>query len=99
VQQVWDLPTARARFGRALLVDVNGHMPPVADLVKQWPARRVDTEHGELTQGLLVRLRVQRPRVVAEIDLGDDGRIWPSDEALSRWRAAAQGGQAMVVYE
>ena len=37
VQQVWDLPTARARFGRALVVDVNGHMPPVAELVRQAP--------------------------------------------------------------
>jgi DNA polymerase III subunit alpha len=99
VQQVWDLATARARFGRALLVDVNGHMPPVAELVKQWPARRVDTEHGELTQGLAVRLRLQRPRVAAEIDLGEDGRIWPSDEALARWQSAAHGGRAQVVYD
>jgi DNA polymerase-3 subunit alpha len=71
----------------------------VADLVRQWPARRLDTEQGELTQGLPVRLRLQRPQVTAEIELGDDGRIWPSDEALARWRAAAQGGQAVVLYE
>jgi DNA polymerase-3 subunit alpha len=27
------------------------------------------------------------------------GRIWPSDEALARWRAAARDGRAEVVYE
>jgi DNA polymerase-3 subunit alpha len=99
VQQVWDLPTARARFGRYLAVDVNGTLPPVADLVRQWPARRIDSEQGELTQGLPVRLRLQRPKVAAEIELGDEGRIWPCDEALTRWRAAAHERQAMVVYE
>ena len=99
VQQVWDLATARARFGRCLLVNVNGSLPPVADLVKQWPARRVDTDQGAVTQGLAVRLRLQRTRVTADIDLGDEGRIWPSDEALARWRAAAVGGQATVMYE
>ncbi len=99
VQQVWDLPTARARFGRYLAVDVNGTLPPVADLVRQWPARRIDSEQGELTQGLPVRLRLQRPQAAAEIELGDEGRIWPSDEALARWRAAAHERQAVVVYE
>jgi DNA polymerase-3 subunit alpha len=99
VQQVWDLPTARARFGRALVVDVNGHLPPVAELVRQWPAKRVDSEQGELTQGLVVRLKLQRERATAEIELGDEGRIWPTDEALARWRSVAQGGQASIVYE
>jgi DNA polymerase III subunit alpha len=99
VQQVWDLATARARFGRWLVVDVNGQLPPVAQLVRQSPARRTDTEQGELTQGLAVRLRLQRATATAEIELGDEGRIWPSDEALARWRAAAHGGQAVVMYE
>jgi DNA polymerase-3 subunit alpha len=99
VQQVWDLATARARFGRYLAVDVNGTLPPVADLVRQWPARRIDSEQGDLTQGLPVRLRLQRPQVAAEIELGDEGRIWPCDEALARWRAAAHERQAVVVYE
>ncbi|MFT3816497.1 MAG: DNA polymerase III subunit alpha [Rubrivivax sp.] len=99
VQQVWDLAAARARFGRALLVDLNGHLPPLKELVQQSPARRVDSEQGELTQGLAVRLKLQRERAAAEIDLGDEGRIWPSDEALARWRAVAQDGQASVVYD
>ena len=99
VQQLWDLPAARARFGRYLAVAVNGSRPPVGEVLKAWPARRVDTEHGELTQGLPVRLRLERPRASAEIDLGDDGRFWPSDEAIARWRQVAHRGQAEVVYE
>jgi DNA polymerase III subunit alpha len=46
-----------------------------------------------------VRLRLQRATATAEIELGDEGRIWPSDEALARWRAAAHGGRAVVMYE
>jgi DNA polymerase-3 subunit alpha len=99
VQQLWDLPAARARFGRHLAVALNGGQPPVAELIRTWPARRLDTEQGELVQGLGVRLRLQRASAVAEIDLGEEGRFWPCDEALSRWRQLAHGAQAEVVYE
>jgi len=99
ITQAWDLPAARARFGKHLAVALNGGMPPVADVLKLWPARREDTEHGELLQGLAVRLKLQRPGAVGEIDLGDDARFWPCDEALGRWRSIAHGGAAQVVYE
>jgi len=99
VQQIWDLPTARARFGRFLAVVVQAAAPPVVDLVKAWPARRLSTDEGELVQGLPVRLRLQRPRAAAEIDLGDEARFWPCEEALARWREVAHGGQAEVVYD
>jgi DNA polymerase-3 subunit alpha len=99
VNQLWDLPAARARFGRWLAVDVNGGVPPVADVLRLWPVRRVDGEHGELTQGLAVRLTLRRRQATAEIDLGDDARFWPSDEALARWRSLADGGRAAIVYE
>jgi DNA polymerase III subunit alpha len=99
VGQVWDLAAARARFGRYLSVDVNGSAPPVADVLRLWPAKRVDSEQGELTQGLPIRLRLQRREATAEIDLGDDARFWPCDEALGRWRSLAHGGAATIVYE
>ncbi len=98
---VWDLPAARARFGRYLAVQapsLRGGSAPLAELVKTWPARRVDSEVGTLVQGLGVRLRLQRPGAVAELDLGEGGRFWPSDEALLRWRQLA-GGEVDVVYE
>ena len=75
------------------------HAPPVQDVLRLWPAKRVDGEHGEMAQGLLVRLKLQRAEATAEIDLGDDARFWPCDEALGRWRSIAQGGAAQIVYE
>jgi DNA polymerase-3 subunit alpha len=52
-----------------------------------------------LQQGLTIRLRLQRSQASAEIELGDDARFWPCDEALGRWRSIAHGGAASVVYE
>jgi len=104
VTAVWDLATARARFGRYLALAVNGHMPPLADLVKTWPAKRAVGDEGlERVLGLALRLQVERQgtavAATAEIDLGDEGRFWPSDEALARCKALAQGGRAEIVYE
>ena len=99
VQQVWDLPAARCRFGKYLQVEVNGHVPPVAEVLREFPSRSLATEHGELTQGLTVRLRLHRREASAELDLGDAVRFYPSDAALARWRAAASDGVARVVYE
>jgi DNA polymerase III subunit alpha len=99
INQVWDLAAARARFGRYLAVQLNGGLPPVGDVIRTWPARRVDSDHGELTQGLPVRLQLTRTQARAELDLGDEGRFWPTDEALARWRQVAHAGQAVIVYE
>lgn len=99
VQSVWDLAAARARFGRYLSVAVNGKAPPVADVIRTWPPRKVETDQGELRQGLVIRLQLQRERVEAALDLGEAARFWPSDEALARWRTVAHEGQAAVVYE
>jgi DNA polymerase-3 subunit alpha len=98
VQQVWDLASARCRFGRYLRVAVNGITPPVAELLRDFPPRRRATEHGELTQGLSVRLVLQRDLVQGELDLGDDARFFPSDAALARWRHSTHG-DARVVYD
>ncbi len=99
VQQIWDLAAARCRFGKYLRVDVNGSVPPVAEVLREFPAKRVSTEHGELTQGLAVRLRLKRQRASAELDLGDTARFYPTDAALERWRIGAGEASAMIVYE
>ncbi|HEX6723375.1 MAG TPA: DNA polymerase III subunit alpha [Burkholderiaceae bacterium] len=99
VQQVWDLAGARARFGRYLAVSVNGATPPAQDLIRQWPVRRVATEQGSTTLGLPVRLHIERSDAEGMLDLGDDGRFWPSDDALQRWKAVAHRGEAAIVYE
>ena len=98
VQQVWDLPTARCRFGKYLRVEVNGSVPPVAEVLRDFPSRRIATEQGSLTQGLPVRLVLQREAARAELDLGDEGRFFPSDAALARWCEGSHG-RASVVYE
>ncbi len=99
VHSVWDLPSARARFGRYLSVAVNGKPPPVADVIRTWPPKRVETDQGELQQGLAIRLQLQRERAEGVLDLGEAARFWPSDEALARWKTLAHEGRAAVVYE
>lgn len=99
VTQVWDLAAARCRFGKYLRVEVNGSVPPVAEVLRDFPSRRLQTEHGELPQGLTVRLALQRERASGELDLGDAARFYPTDAALARWRAGASQGRAEVVYE
>jgi DNA polymerase-3 subunit alpha len=102
VAAVWDLAAARARFGRYLSVALNGGVPPVADVLRLWPAKRSPGEFGadgDVVQGLPVRFKLQRPGAVGELDLGDASRFWPSDEALGRWRSIAHDGAAQIVYD
>lgn len=99
VNQVWDLAAARCRFGKYLRVEVNGSVPPVAEVLRDFPSRRLQTEHGDLPQGLTVRLALHRERASGELDLGDAARFYPTDAALARWRAGASQGKAEVVYE
>ena len=74
-----------------------------AEVLRDFPSRRVETEQGDLTQGLTVRLRLHRSNADAsatgELDLGDAARFYPTDAALERWRAGAHQGEAVVVYE
>ena len=102
IQQVWDLPSARCRFGKFLRVAVNGRAPEVAKLVKAFPPQREMTEQGELLRGLPVRLKLERKAdnlaASAELSLGDQAKFFPSDAALSSWIAQADQGKAEIVY-
>jgi DNA polymerase-3 subunit alpha len=98
VTQVWDLAGARARFGRYLSVSIDRQPLPLGELLRQWPARKRHTEQGDLEQGLGVRLQLRRADAMADLDLGDEARFWPCDEALQRWRSVAHEGQAKIVY-
>jgi DNA polymerase-3 subunit alpha len=99
VNQVWDLATARCRFGKFLRVAVNGKAPDVRRLVREFPPKREMSEQGELVRGLNVRLALRRDQGVAELPLGDEARFFPSDAALAGWMAQADQGQAQIVYE
>jgi DNA polymerase-3 subunit alpha len=98
IQQVWDLATARCKFGKYLRVEVNGSVPPVAEVLRDFPSRRINTEQGTVTNGLGVRLVLQREAASGELDLGEDGRFFPTDEALARWHDGSHG-KASVVYD
>ncbi len=99
IQQVWDLASARCRFGKYLRVAVNGKAPDIQRLLREFPPVREESEAGELVRGLPVRLSLQRPEAVAELQLGEGARFFPSDAALASWMAQAEGGQAQIVYE
>ncbi|PXW92267.1 DNA polymerase III alpha subunit [Sphaerotilus hippei] len=98
VTQIWDLATARCRHARFLrLKTSSGLPPPIEQLLREHPARRIETEQGDLVQGVGVRLLIEREHAVGEVDLGEAVRFFPSDEAL----LLMQGGQpdaAQLVY-
>ncbi|MGJ7508973.1 DNA polymerase III subunit alpha [Variovorax sp. GT1P44] len=99
VQQVWDLATARCRFGKFLRVAVNGKAPDIARMVKDFPPRTEQSEHGELLQGLGVRLSMARNGAQVELQLGERAKFFPTDAALASWMAQADAGKAAIVYE
>ncbi len=97
VQQIWDLPTARCRHGRYLRLPVPAQLGVIDQLLRDHPARRQQTDEGETTLGVSLRLTVEREGAVAEVELGDAARFYPSDEALKLWQQATDG-QARLVY-
>jgi DNA polymerase-3 subunit alpha len=109
MEQIWDLPTARCRFGKYLRVAVNGRAPEIARLVKEFPAQRVMTDQGELIRGLPVRLSLSRQGqgegegsgvgATAEVQLGEQAKFFPTDAALAGWIAQADGGKAGMAYD
>ena len=103
VTQMWSLEQARCRFGKYLGVTVNGCLPDVARLLAAHPPQREITEQGELLRGLGLRLSVMRPGLAGpisfDLQLGDEARFYPSEAALASWRAQADAGRAVVVYE
>ena len=101
VQQLWDLPAARCRFGRFLRVGVRGTpkaVPPVAELVREFPVRRLASEQGEVVQGLEVRIARWLDQAEGELALGEAARFYPSDAALERWQRSS-GDAAQIVYD
>jgi DNA polymerase-3 subunit alpha len=107
VQQIWSLDQARCRFGKYLRVAVHGQTPQVARLLQEFPAQREETEHGDVWLGLGVRFAIKRTGAVsaqcvgalAELQLGDDARFFPSDAALAAWRTQSDAGLAEIAYD
>ena len=110
VNAIWDLPTARAKFGKYLRVSVNGKAPDIARMVRDFPPKKEQTEQGELLRGLNVRLQLWRTATGAggessevsatgEIALDERAKFFPTDAALASWTAQAHAGEARVVYD
>jgi DNA polymerase-3 subunit alpha len=99
IQQIWDLASARCRFGKYLRVAVNGHAPAVAELVREFPPKRELTEQGELVRGLPVRLSLLRPGAHCELQLDDRALFFPTDAALASWMAQAHERRAEIVFD
>ena len=102
VNRIWDLATARAKFGRYLKVAVNGKAPDLERMVREFPPKKEETEQGTLLRGLPVRYALWRAsddlNVSAEIELGERAKFFPSDAALASWIAQAHAGDAQIVY-
>ncbi len=105
VTQLYDLETARCKFGKYLrvVVDLDSTAPDIARIVKDFPPRREMSEQGEFIRGLPVRLSVRRNADfgVVEVPLALDERakFFPTDAALASWMAQADAGMAQIVYE
>ena len=105
VQQIWSLGAARCRFARFLRVKVKDQHCPVADVLREFPARRVPAPQPDLpevVQGLPIRVVVERVTADvsarAEVELGDGARFFPSDQALTRIKELMPAGVPELVY-
>jgi DNA polymerase-3 subunit alpha len=105
VQQVMGLAAARCKFARFVRLQAHGTQLPVAELLREFPARRVPAPQPDLpegVQGLPLRVLVERrtPGLAAraELDLGDAARVFPSEQALLRCKELMPQASAQVVY-
>jgi DNA polymerase-3 subunit alpha len=101
VTQIWDMAAARAQFGRHLGLTVGGVLPDIGAIVARFPPRSDDTAEVPIRRGLAVRVMLRRERYSAEIELGEAGWFWPSDDALDAWKAvvASDAAPPVVAYD
>jgi DNA polymerase-3 subunit alpha len=99
INQIWDLPSARCRFGKYLRVTVNGTAPDLPRMLQDFAPQVEHSEEGDLVRAVGVRLTILREGAQAELDLGERARFFPSDAALASWMAQAHEGQANMIYE
>ncbi|MDE1999501.1 MAG: hypothetical protein KGI52_11295, partial [Burkholderiales bacterium] len=78
---------------------------PVADILREFPAKVVEAPQPDLPdtrQGLPIRVVVERhtPDLVArgELDLGESALVYPSDQALARFKELMPDSQPQLVY-
>jgi DNA polymerase-3 subunit alpha len=105
VQQVFSLGTARCRYARFVRVLVKDQKFPVAELLREFPAKRIGAPQPDLPdtfQGLPIRVVVERTDgnvgARGDVELGEAARVYPSDQAITRFKELVPQGQVAVVY-
>ena len=105
VQQVYGLATARCRHARFVRVLAKDQKLPVAEVLREFPARRIAAPQPDLPdtwQGLPIKVVVERRQgdlaARGEIDLGENAKLFPSDQAIARFKELVPQGQVAVVY-
>jgi DNA polymerase-3 subunit alpha len=98
--QGMDLAGARARFAKALQVDLPRPSEAQIAAFKAWvqrhPPQRLEAEEGTVSRGLSARWPLKLAGVQADLDLGEASRHWPSDVALKE--LAQLGLPAQLLY-
>ncbi|MBB5204113.1 DNA polymerase-3 subunit alpha [Inhella inkyongensis] len=98
--QAMDLAGARARYGKALQIDLLHPNEAQIAAFKAWvqrhPAQRVEDEAGVVTRGLPARWPLRFGGAEAVLDLGAASLHWPSDVALKE--LAQLGVPAQLLY-
>ena len=75
-------------------------MTEQGELVRGLPVRLAVHRPGQLLNDSLNADATHDSRgAVAELQLGDTARFFPSDAALAGWRAQADQGKSAIVYE
>jgi DNA polymerase-3 subunit alpha len=78
---------------------------PVAEVLREFPAKRIAAPQQDLPdtwQGLPIKVVVERQQgdlaARGELDLGEQARLFPSDQAIARFKELVPNGQVAVVY-
>ncbi|WP_294636540.1 DNA polymerase III subunit alpha [uncultured Aquabacterium sp.] len=105
VQEVMSLASARCRYARFVRLVARDQKLPVAEVLREHPARRIESDQPDLPdilQGLPLRVTVERrtPELSAraELELGDQAKVYPTEAAMLRFKELMPDAQATVVY-
>jgi DNA polymerase-3 subunit alpha len=105
VQEVMSLASARCRYARFVRLVARDQKLPVAEVLREHPARRIESDQPDLPpilQGLPLRVLVERRTPTlsarAELELGDQAKVYPTEAAMLRFKELMPDAQATVVY-
>jgi DNA polymerase-3 subunit alpha len=95
-----DLPTARCRFGKYLLIPAGNQSPEISNVLRNFPVRwSPNTQENPSPLGLSMRLRLERSGIQVEIQLDSRAVFFPSNEALQNLTQQMQNVTPFIVYD